>query len=36
MRMLVDLKTPERVILVSDGISATGMPDGNTSWECLR
>ena len=28
MRMLVDLKTPERVILVSDGISATGMPDG--------
>ena len=29
MRMLVELKTPERVILVSDGISATGMPDGN-------
>lgn len=29
MRMLVDLKTPERVILVSDGTSATGMPDGN-------
>jgi N-acetylglucosamine-6-phosphate deacetylase len=28
MRMLVDLKTPERVILVSDGISAIGMPDG--------
>jgi N-acetylglucosamine-6-phosphate deacetylase len=28
MRMLVDLKTPERVILVSDGISATGMSDG--------
>ena len=28
MRMLLDLKTPERVILVSDGISATGMPDG--------
>ena len=30
MRMLIDLKTPERVIavLVSDGISATGMPDG--------
>lgn len=28
MRMLVDVKTPERVILVSDGISATGMPDG--------
>ena len=28
MRMLVALKTPERVILVSDGISATGMPDG--------
>jgi N-acetylglucosamine-6-phosphate deacetylase len=28
MRMLVELKTPERVILVSDGISATGMPDG--------
>ena len=28
MRMLVDLKTPERVILVSDGTSATGMPDG--------
>ena len=28
MRMLVQLKTPERVILVSDGISATGMPDG--------
>ncbi|HLJ14710.1 MAG TPA: N-acetylglucosamine-6-phosphate deacetylase [Bryobacteraceae bacterium] len=28
MRMLLQLKTPERVILVSDGISATGMPDG--------
>jgi N-acetylglucosamine-6-phosphate deacetylase len=28
MRMLVDLKTPARVILVSDGTSATGMPDG--------
>src|ERR1700739_3481483 len=28
MKMLVDLKSPERVILVSDGISATGMPDG--------
>ena len=28
MRMLVELKTPERVILVSDGISATGMPHG--------
>ena len=28
MRMLVELKTPERLILVSDGISATGMPDG--------
>lgn len=28
MRMLIELKTPERVILVSDGISATGMPDG--------
>jgi N-acetylglucosamine-6-phosphate deacetylase len=28
MRMLVGLKTPERVILVSDGISATGMSDG--------
>ena len=28
MKMLVNLKTPERVILVSDGISATGMPDG--------
>jgi len=28
MRILVNSKTPERVILVSDGISATGMPDG--------
>jgi N-acetylglucosamine-6-phosphate deacetylase len=28
MRMLIQLKTPEHVILVSDGISATGMPDG--------
>lgn len=28
VRMLLGLKTPERVILVSDGISATGMPDG--------
>jgi N-acetylglucosamine-6-phosphate deacetylase len=28
MRMLVGLKTPDRVILVSDGISATEMPDG--------
>ncbi|HTC62700.1 MAG TPA: N-acetylglucosamine-6-phosphate deacetylase [Candidatus Saccharimonadales bacterium] len=28
MRILVEMKTPERVILVSDGISATGMPDG--------
>ena len=28
MQMLIELKTAERVILVSDGISATGMPDG--------
>jgi N-acetylglucosamine-6-phosphate deacetylase len=28
MRMLIELKSPERVILVSDGMSATGMPDG--------
>jgi N-acetylglucosamine-6-phosphate deacetylase len=28
MRILVEMKTSERVILVSDGISATGMPDG--------
>jgi N-acetylglucosamine-6-phosphate deacetylase len=28
MRMLLEMKTPERVILVSDGTSATGMPDG--------
>jgi N-acetylglucosamine-6-phosphate deacetylase len=28
MHMLLDLKTPERVILVSDGTAATGMPDG--------
>ncbi len=28
MRMLIELKSPERVILVSDAISATGMPDG--------
>jgi N-acetylglucosamine-6-phosphate deacetylase len=28
MRILIEMKTPERVILVSDGISATGMPDG--------
>jgi len=28
MRMLVGLKAADRVILVSDGISATGMPDG--------
>jgi N-acetylglucosamine-6-phosphate deacetylase len=28
MRMLLELKTPQRVILVSDGTSATGMPDG--------
>ena len=28
MKMLVELKSTERVILVSDGISATGMPDG--------
>jgi len=28
MRMLLDLKTPQRVILVSDGTAATGMPDG--------
>jgi N-acetylglucosamine-6-phosphate deacetylase len=26
--MLLDLKTPQRVILVSDGTAATGMPDG--------
>jgi N-acetylglucosamine-6-phosphate deacetylase len=26
--MLLGLKSPDRVILVSDGISATGMPDG--------
>src|ERR1700674_1290272 len=29
IRMLLNLKSPDRVILVSDGISATGMPDGN-------
>jgi N-acetylglucosamine-6-phosphate deacetylase len=28
IRMLLALKSPDRVILVSDGISATGMPDG--------
>jgi N-acetylglucosamine-6-phosphate deacetylase len=28
MRMLIELKSADRVILVSDGISATGMPDG--------
>lgn len=28
MQMLIALKTQERVILVSDGTSATGMPDG--------
>jgi N-acetylglucosamine-6-phosphate deacetylase len=28
MRILIELKSPERVILVSDGMSATGMPDG--------
>jgi N-acetylglucosamine-6-phosphate deacetylase len=28
MRMLLDLKKPEGVILVSDGTAATGMPDG--------
>jgi N-acetylglucosamine-6-phosphate deacetylase len=28
MRMLIELKSPDRVILVSDAISATGMPDG--------
>jgi N-acetylglucosamine-6-phosphate deacetylase len=28
IRMLLGLKTPDRVILVSDGTSATGMPDG--------
>jgi len=28
MRMLIELKTPRRTILVSDGMSATGMPDG--------
>jgi N-acetylglucosamine-6-phosphate deacetylase len=28
IRMLLDLKTPERIILVSDATSATGMPDG--------
>lgn len=29
MRLLLAAKGPERVILVSDGIAATGMPDGN-------
>jgi N-acetylglucosamine-6-phosphate deacetylase len=28
MRVLLEMKMPDRVILVSDGISATGMPDG--------
>jgi N-acetylglucosamine-6-phosphate deacetylase len=28
MRLLLQAKGPERVVLVSDGISATGMPDG--------
>src|SRR5579859_3089332 len=29
MRLLLQAKGPERMILISDGISATGMPDGN-------
>src|SRR5579859_5858779 len=29
MKVLLQAKGPERMILVSDGISATGMPDGN-------
>jgi N-acetylglucosamine-6-phosphate deacetylase len=29
MKVLLQAKGPERVILISDGISATGMPDGN-------
>src|SRR5262249_11329942 len=28
MKMLIEVKKPERVILVSDGTSAIGMPDG--------
>jgi N-acetylglucosamine-6-phosphate deacetylase len=28
MKILLQAKGPERVILISDGISATGMPDG--------
>ena len=29
MKVLLQAKGPERMILISDGISATGMPDGN-------
>jgi N-acetylglucosamine-6-phosphate deacetylase len=29
MRLLLQAKGPSKVILISDGISATGMPDGN-------
>lgn len=31
MKLLLQAKGPERVILVSDGLSATGMPDGKYS-----
>ncbi|MGB6599075.1 MAG: N-acetylglucosamine-6-phosphate deacetylase [Candidatus Acidiferrum sp.] len=31
MKVLLQAKGPERMILISDGISATGMPDGNYS-----
>jgi len=36
MRMLLDLKTPAGVILVSDGISATGMADGEYQLGTFR
>jgi N-acetylglucosamine-6-phosphate deacetylase len=29
MKVLLQAKGPERMILISDGVSATGMPDGN-------
>ena len=33
MKLLLDVKGPEGVILISDSISAAGMPDGNYSFE---
>ena len=36
IQVLLGTKGFDTVLLVSDGIAATGMPDGNTAWEISK